>query len=401
MLELEAAIQRILDLIPPTQPERIALGHAHGRILAEQIVSPVDLPAFDNSAMDGYAVRAADLATATADAPVLLRLLGRAAAGEVFSGNVTPGSCVRVFTGSPLPNGADAVMMQEDTRPAPAQTGAIQFIDVCKPWENVRFQGEDFKRGTPLGHAGDQLTAGRLHLLAATGLTHLNVGRRPVCSLLATGSELLEAGTPLAPGKIFESNRLGLAALAQRFGAETKIFPLVKDTLPDTRAALETAFEQCDLVVTSGGVSVGEMDFVKTAFEQLGGELQFWKVAIRPGRPFVFGRCRGKFLFGLPGNPVSAFVTFLLLVRPALLRWQGAANLNPAAGSGVLAEPLSNPAERRHLMRVAVDAAGKVRSSGAQASHTLMSLAAANALVDVPPKTTLPPGAMVPLIRWE
>jgi molybdopterin molybdotransferase len=351
--------------------------------------------------MDGYAVRAADLATAAADAPVSHQLLGRAAAGEIFAGQVTPGGCVRVFTGSPLPAGADAVMMQEDTRLDSARPGAVLFLDACKPWESVRFQGEDFKRGTPLGQAGDHLTAGRIHLLAAAGLTHLNVGRRPVCGLLATGSELLEGGTPLVPGKIFESNRLGLAALAQRAGAETRIFPLVKDTLPDTRAALEIAFEQCDLVITSGGVSVGEMDFVKTAFEQLGGELQFWKVAIRPGRPFVFGRCRGKFLFGLPGNPVSAFVTFLLLVRPALLRWQGATNLHPVAGSGVLAEPLSNPGARRHLMRVSVDAAGKVRSSGAQASHTLLSLAAADALVDVPPKTTLPPGAIVPLIRWE
>ena len=292
-------------------------------------------------------------------------------------------------------------MMQEDTRLDPARPGTVQFLDACKPWENVRFQGEDLKRGASLGQPGDQLTAGRLQLLAAAGLTRLDAGRRPLCGLLATGSELLEGGTSLLPGKIFESNRLGLAALAQRAGAETRIFPLVKDTLADTRAALETAFEQCDLVVTSGGVSVGEMDFVKSAFEQLGGELQFWKVAIRPGRPFVFGRCREKFLFGLPGNPVSAFVTFLLLVRPALLRWQGATNLNPAAGSGVLAEPLSNPGDRRLLLRVTVDAAGQVRSAGAQASHTLLSLAAANALVDVPPKTTLASGAFVPLIRWE
>jgi molybdopterin molybdotransferase len=400
MLELEAAIQRILDSIPPAAPERVPLADAHGRILLEKLLSPVDLPAFDNSAMDGYAVRAADLASAAADSPVPLKLLGRAAAGEVFDGEVTSGGCVRVFTGSPLPRGADAIMMQEDTRPDPAHPGTVLFLDTCKPWEDVRLQGEDVKLGAPLAEPGDALTAGRLQLLAAAGLTHVNAGRRPVCGLLATGSELLEPGQPLAPGKIFESNRLALAALAHRAGAETRIFPLVKDALDETRAALETAFAECDVIITSGGVSVGEMDFVKSAFEQLGGELQFWKVAIRPGRPFVFGRCRGKFLFGLPGNPVSAFVTFLVLVRPALLRWQGALDVK-SASAGVLAEPLSNPGERRLLIRVIVDTSGHIRSSGAQGSHILFSLAKANGLVNVPPKTILPAGAIVPVIRWD
>ncbi len=219
--------------------------------------------------------------------------------------------------------------------------------------------------------------------------------------LLASGSELLEGGQPLASGKIYESNRAGLAALAAQAGAIPRIFPLVKDSLADTRAALESAFAGCDVVVTSGGVSVGEMDFVKDAFEKIGGELQFWKVAIRPGRPFVFGRLGEKFLFGLPGNPVSAFVTFLLLVRPALARWQGARDVRLPAHPGTLVEPLVNPGERRHFTRVTVDAAGNVRSAGTQASHILSSLASADALVDVPPKTTLPAGAAVSVLRWE
>ena len=401
MLELEAAIQRILDCLPPARPERVALGHAHGRFLTEQVCSPIDLPAFDNSAMDGYAVRAADLAHAAADSPVALNLLGRIAAGEIFTGEVTSGTCVRIFTGSAMPRGADAVVMQEDTKIDSARPDSVLVLDSCKPWENVRFQGEDVKRGASLGEPGDELTVGRIQLLAAAGLTHINVGRRLVCGLLATGSELLEGGQPLSPGKIFESNRLGLAALAQRAGADTRIFPLVKDTPTETRAALESAFSQCDIVLTSGGVSVGELDFVKSAFEQLGGEMQFWKVAIRPGRPFVFGRWREKFLFGLPGNPASAFVTFLVLVRPALRRWQGAANIHSANGSGVLAEPLANAGDRRFFCRVTVDAEGRIRGAGAQSSHIMLSLAAANGLVDVPPKTTLPAGSIVPVIRWE
>ena len=207
--------------------------------------------------------------------------------------------------------------------------------------------------------------------------------------LLATGSELQEPGQPLAPGQIYESNRIALAALMQRAGAVPRTFPLVADALAATSLALADAFNQCDAVVTSGGVSVGEMDFIKRAFEQIGGELEFWKVAIKPGRPFVFGRCRGKLLFGLPGNPVSALVTFLLLVRPALLRWQGATDVSLPAHPGVLAEPLANDGERRHFMRVKVDPTGKVRSAGVQASHVLSSVAAANGLVDVPPNTTL------------
>jgi molybdopterin molybdotransferase len=401
MLELEAALGRILALMPPPRVECVDLAQAHRRILAERLVSPLDLPAFDNSAMDGYAVQAADLARASANSPVMLNCIGRVAAGETFTGAVLPGSCVRLFTGSTMPHGADAVVMQEDTRTDPSRLGVVEFLDTIKPWENIRFRGEDLKTGALLGESGDQLSASRINLLAATGLTRLLVGGRPIAGLLATGSELIEGGQPLAPGKIYESNRTGLANLAADCGAIPKIFPLVADTPADTRAALESALSGCDILITSGGVSVGELDFVKTAFEQMGGELEFWKVSIRPGRPFVFGRWQGKFLFGLPGNPVSAFVTFLLLVRPALLRWQGVAAVGLPAFPGVLAEPLANLGFRRHFMRVAMDASGKVHSAGAQASHALSSLAAANGLVDVPPESTLPAGSNVRVLRWE
>jgi molybdopterin molybdotransferase len=252
-----------------------------------------------------------------------------------------------------------------------------------------------------LAEPGDALTPARISLLAATGLARVPVGRRPAAGLLATGSELREPGQPLAPGQIYESNRLGLASLIRRAGAVPKVFPLVADSLAATRLALEQAFNQCDVVITSGGVSVGELDFIKQAFEQTGGSLEFWKVAIKPGRPFVFGSCRGKLLFGLPGNPVSALVTFLLLVRPALLRWQGAQDVSLPAYPGVLVEPLANPGQRRHFLRVKVDAAGKVRSAGIQASHILSASATANGLVDVPPETTLPAGKTVSVIRWD
>jgi molybdopterin molybdotransferase len=401
MLEFEEALARVLAAVPGPTSEYVSLSEAAGRVLAEPARSLIDLPVFDNSSMDGYGLRAADVVSARPEMPVLLRLAGRIAAGEVFTGQVTTGTCVRLFTGSPLPPGADAVVMQEETRVESGAPGEVLIMSPAAPGENVRSRGGDVKRGSTLGDAGEVVTAGRLGLLAAAGFAGVRVGRQPVVGLLATGSELQEPGQPLAPGRIYESNRVALAALLGCVGAVPRILPLVADDLGATSRALEEACNQCDAVVTTGGVSVGEMDFIKRAFGQVGGELEFWKVAIKPGRPFAFGRCRGRLLFGLPGNPVSALVTFLLLVRPALLRWQGAANLSLPALPGVLAEPLANDGGRRHFMRVKVDPVGRVFSAGIQASHVLSSVAVANGLVDVPPNTTLAAGSTVSVLRWD
>jgi molybdopterin molybdotransferase len=401
MISLEQALEQILKLVPPVVSESVPLTEADGRILAEQVHSPIDLPSFDNSAMDGYAVRAADVASASSQSPVKLRRCGRVAAGENYTGTVDPGTCVRLFTGSLLPKGADAVVMQEDTRLTPDSSEEVLVLDVVKPWENIRLRGEDVRSGAELAPAGVRLNPMNLSLLAATGLSFVRAGRQPLVGILATGSELREAGQSLSPGQIYESNRLGLAALVRRAGGIPKIFPLVPDALAETKLALTQAFDACDALVTSGGVSVGEMDFIKRAFEDAGGTLEFWKVAIKPGRPFVFGSCRGKLLFGLPGNPVSALVTFLLLVRPALLRWQGASSVPLPAFPAELAERLSNPGSRRHFLRVKVDTQGKVWSAGVQASHILSASAGADGLVDLPPDTTLEAGASVQVLRWD
>ena len=400
MLELDEARERVLAAIQPLPVERVRLSLALGRCLGEEIVSNLDLPVFDNSAMDGYAVRAGDVHSARVDAPVSLRLAGRVAAGDTFEGVITPGACLRIFTGSPMPAGADAVVMQEDTRLDPIFSDRVQCLEAVKPWENVRLRGEDVKAGRPLLGAGERINAGRIGLLAAIGVGEVTVGKRPVAALLSTGDELAEAGSPLRPGQIFESNRALLASLAEHSNAVPKVFPIVPDTLAATRGALAQALAHSDVVVTTGGVSVGEMDLVKQAFTELGGAIQFWKVAIKPGKPFVFGQSAGKVLFGLPGNPVSAAVTFLLLVRPALWKCQGATDVLPETGSCLLAEALRNPGDRRHFVRVRVDSRGEARSAGAQASHMLSSLASANGLVDVPAGTTLPAGSLVPVIRF-
>lgn len=401
MLELEQALDRLLAAVPAPGAEDIPVSEAHGRVLALPARAHVDLPGFDNSAMDGYAVRAADTTKATAQEPARLRLIGGVAAGQEARTHVEAGECARIFTGAMLPPGADAVVMQEDTRVDAGEPSAVFVCEAAQAGENIRRRGEDVSQGAVLLPAGTRVNAASLNLLAAAGVWRLSVGVRPRVGLLATGSELRPPGSELAAGQIYESNRLGLAALARAAGALPELLPLTPDTLEATTAALRDAFAGCDAVITTGGVSVGETDYVKRAFAELGGEVEFWRVAMKPGRPFVFGRWGSKLLFGLPGNPVSALVTFVLLARPALLRWQGAADVTLPAASGVLGEPIANPGPRRHFVRVSINAAGRVVSAGTQASHVLSSLARANGLLDVAPETTLPAGAPVRVLQWE
>ena len=401
MLELEQALERILAAVPPAQPEEIPVSDAHRRVAVQAIDSPMDLPAFDNSAMDGYAVRSADVGRATKEAPARLRIIGKVAAGDLFHGELAAGSCVRLFTGSPLPNGADCVVMQEDTQSDTEDAGEVTITEPSRPWENVRLKGEDVRLGQQLMTAGQPIGVGHLCLLSAVGISRVLVGRQATVGLIATGSELREPGTPLTSGQIYESNRAGLAALIRSAGAIPITFPLVEDKPEPTRQALSAAIAQCDIVVSAGGASVGELDLIKPTLSDLGGEIGFWKVAMRPGRPFVFGQLQGKLFFGLPGNPVSALVTYLLLVRPALRRWQGAADTELRRVSGVLAQELRNPGSRRHFVRVRIHIDGAVSIAGPQGSHMLRSFAEAQGLVDVPAETSLPAGASVTVRLWE
>jgi molybdopterin molybdotransferase len=400
MIELQEAIERILARIPPVQKEPILLNESPRRILASDVMALHDLPPFDNSAMDGYAVRSADTISATSENPKSLRVRAQIPAGSTFNEELAEGECARIFTGSPVPAGADAVVMQEDTQPEVTSPDIVKVLDSVRPFENIRLRGGDVKKGSPVGSAGQKITPGLVSLLAASGIREMNVGRRPRVGLLATGSELRETGS-LLPGQIYESNRIMLQTLTGHLAHKTVIYPIVPDRLDETRKSLSQAFADCDIVITSGGASVGEMDFLKQAFQDIGGNLEFWKVSIRPGKPFVFGQRDGKFLFGLPGNPVSAFVTFLLLVRPALLQWQGAKNIFLQTHPGTLGEPLVNSGARRHYVRVQVDEQGDVFSAGLQSSHALGSLASANGFVDVPPHAKLAIGTTVKVMKWE
>ena len=389
MLSLEEAVEQSLAAAPLLGTETVQLAHTAGRFAAVDANASVALPGFDNSAMDGYAVQSRDLRSATPDSPVALSCIGMIPAGTEPACAVDEGTCIRIFTGSPIPDGADAVIMQEDCRIEPGDERTIRCNDSVKPWENVRLKGEDIREGDKVIAAGTRLTAGTIGLLAATGHGTLEVGLQPKVGLVATGSELVEPPNDLQPGEIYESNRTMLASLVAPANGLPTQYPIVPDSLEATVDALERAFAENDVVVTSGGVSVGDHDHVRPAIERLRGSLDFWKIAVKPGKPFVLGQAGGKPLFGLPGNPVSALVTFLLLVQPALLKMQGATEWGLPKRPGLLAEALANRGDRRHFVRVTLDANGLVRSIGGQRSHMLGSLAKSNGLVDLPPCSRL------------
>ena len=398
MLSLEEAIERSLAAAPELGSKTIPLADAEGRFATSDTKARVSLPGFDNSAMDGYAVRSCDLKGASANSPVGLDCIGVIPAGTFPSDSLNNGTCMKIYTGSPIPNGADAVIMQEDCQTTPDACNTVHCNDSVKPWENIRLEGEDIREGDAVISNGSRITAGTIGLLAASGHDRIEVGRRPRVGLLATGSELTEPPGCLKPGEIYESNRAMLTSLAAKVNAEPTPYPIVPDSLDNTVAALERAFAENDVVMTSGGVSVGDHDHVKPAIEQLGGSVDFWKIAVKPGKPFVLGQVGSKPLFGLPGNPVSALVTYLLIVRPALLNMQGAREWRLTKRPGCLVDELVNRGDRRHFMRVTIDDRGLVLSAGGQRSHMLSSLAKANGLVDLPPKSRWSKGERVEVI---
>jgi molybdopterin molybdotransferase len=401
MLQLEEAVSNMLAHLPVPQAEQINLADAPGRILLTPPVAQIALPPFDNSAVDGYAVRAADTETASRESPIQLRLTGRVPTGADRALEVIPGACARVFTGSLLPAGADAVVMQEDVTTSPDLADVVNIHSPVEQGECVRRMGEDLRPGSRLGEAGIRIGAGLVNLLAACGIERVQVGRQPRVCLLISGSELREPPGPLERGQIFESNRATLTALLGTLRMSPSKSMLVQDSRDEVRSALSRGIEQCEVVITSGGVSVGETDHIKQAFEELGGKIEFWRVAIKPGKPFVFGRLNNHFLLGLPGNPVSAFVTFLLLVRPFLLRWQGAGDVALRWTTGQLGEAVENSGQRRHFLNVILDGDGLVWRSGRQASHRVSTLARANGLLDVASGMKLAAGETVKVLLGE
>lgn len=381
--------------------ERVPSFEALGRVLAQSLTSPVDVPPLDNSAMDGYAVRAADLARAgqpDADAAhATLPQAQRIAAGQVGSA-LHAGHCARIFTGAPVPEGADAVVMQEHTAPG-ANDGSVYFTQPVALGQNIRRRGEDIAQGQTVLSAGLRLGAAALGVAASVGAAELSVFKRPRVAVLTTGNELVMPGQPLPPGAIYNSNRHTLRGLVQACGAQADDMGIVPDQLDATRAALRRAAQHSDLVISSGGVSVGEEDHLRAAVMAEGG-LEFWALAIKPGKPFVFGWLQREdgsraLYMGLPGNPVASFITFLLLVRPVLGVLSGEAWALPQ-GQALRADFAWPKADkRREFLRARLTPEGGVVLFPNQGSGVLSSAAWADGVVDLAPGTTVQPGDLV------
>ena len=388
MQPVEEYRAEVLATVRPLDPRQLDLAAADGAVLAQNITARSPLPPFDNSAMDGYAVRSADLAAASADSPVTLPVEGEVPAGETRPTEVRAGTCVRIMTGALMPGGADAVVPVEQTD---GGTRQVQIRLAARPGDSVRRAGGDAQAGDLLLAEGAQLGAPQLGLLAAAGHGSVLAVPRPRLTVISTGSELAEPGEPLVPGQIWESNSFMLAAAARQAGCTAQRHPVVRDRKEDVLDAVQQAIEDADVLVTSGGVSMGgEHDVVKAALQTLG-TVQFRKVAMQPGMPQGFGVVgpRSTPIFTLPGNPVSAYVSFVLFVWPAVRVMQ---NLQPermAPARAVLSADVHSPASKTSFLRgILSREAGQVTPVTGQASHQLASLARANALIVVPPEVT-------------
>jgi molybdopterin molybdotransferase len=369
-------------LAPVTEAETVGIRHSLGRVLAQEIVPRIDVPGHDNSAMDGYAVRGADLSPS---GDVFLKLAGSAFAGKVFNGAVGPGECVRVMTGAVMPQGTDTVVVQEVCR---ADGDRIAVPAGQKAGQNVRAAGEDLRAGVPVLRPGQAVRAADLGLLASLGIAEVSVKRRLRVAFFSTGDELASIGAPLAQGQVYDSNRYTLHAMLANLGVEAIDMGVVRDDARQLEAAFTAAAAQADAIITTGGVSVGEADFVKQLMAQLG-EVLFWKIAMRPGRPMAFGRIacgeKAAFLFGLPGNPVAVMVTFHQFVRPALLVLGGRSDeLAIPLLKAVSATAIRKVPGRTEYQRGVLYEEGgtwKVRTTGQQGSGVLRSMSEANCYI--------------------
>lgn len=390
MLSFEEALSRLLAAAAPVDGiETLPLIAARGRVLASSQQSAINVPPHDNSAMDGYVLRAVD-----APAPCTLPISQRIAAGCVGQ-PLLAGSAARIFTGAPIPPGGDCVVMQENCR---EENGSVHLSEAAQSGKNIRRAGEDIRAGDTVLTAGTRLLPQHLGLAASVGLAHLPVRRRLKVALISTGDELTMPGETLKPGAIYDANRFVLQGLLEQLGCSVSDLGVIPDQLEQTRAALRTAAAEHDLILTSGGVSVGEEDHVKPAL-QAEGELDLWKIAIKPGKPLAFGQVRkpgGTTAFiGLPGNPVAAFTTFLMLVRPFILHAQGRAQTAPQALRLPAAFAWPKPDKRREFLRARLNDDGCLVLYPNQGSGVLSSAAWADGLIDLPPATAVATGDLL------
>ncbi|ALS98001.1 molybdopterin molybdotransferase MoeA [Lacimicrobium alkaliphilum] len=381
LLDVEQAMDKMLSALTPatTESQNIHLEQACGRILSEPVRSEFSVPPFDNSAMDGYALRAADLKQSNT-----LRLIGKSFAGEPFDGALDAGQTVRIMTGAVIPDGADAVMMQENCQ---AEGDNITFNSVVKAGDNIRRSGEDIRSGDIVLPRGHKISPVDIGLLASLGIAEVTVYRPLRVALFSSGDELVLPGTPLKQGQIYDSNRAALRAMLEKMDIEVIDLGLIPDDKKHLEEAMQRGAHSADAMISSGGVSVGEADYTKEVLEQLG-QVSFWKLAIKPGKPFAFGKVDDCAFFGLPGNPVSALVTFHQLVTPALALLGGQMPQQSLLLSAISSDKLKKRPGRMDLQRGICwqdeNGALMVKSSGKQGSGLLTSISKANCFIRLP-----------------
>ncbi len=399
MISVEDAQKSILAMIQPMGREKVDLRSCLGRVLAEDVESPRPIPPWNNSAMDGYALRSEDVRGATREAPRKLRVIEEIQAGVVATRKVGPGDAVKIMTGAPIPPGADAVVLVEETERI--SDDAVHIFLEAPQGEAVRLAGEDVRAGEKVFEAGAVLGPASVGMLANIGRPSAQVYQKPRVAILATGEELVDLGEHPGVGQIFNSNSYALAAQVIEAGGEPVLLGIARDNAADLERRISDGLA-ADLMITSGGVSVGDFDLVKSTLGELGNEMRFWRVRMKPGKPMAFGVLNGKPVFGLPGNPVSTMVSFELFVRPGLRKMQGQKRLFRPTVEARLLAPLAKSPERRHYVRSIVHRSREgwvARALEAQGSNILHSMVRANGLVIFPEfETALAAGSLVQAI---
>ena len=382
LMSIESALTKMqTELTNVCQPISLPLERTLGYALAHDVLSPLNVPSFNNSAMDGYALSQADLQTCSCEQPLVLKQVGLALAGSPYVGEIPSGCCVRIMTGAVLPNGVDTVVMQEQVSASDEQ---ITFTHNPKSGDNVRLAGEDIKDGQCVLKQGHQLTPRDIPLLASLGLATIDVFRKLKVAVLSSGDELKSLGEPLNVGELYDSNRYSMIALLSRLNVEVIDFGIIKDDKSALREAFICADQQADVVISSGGVSVGEADFIKEILADLG-TVSFWKIAIKPGKPFAFGHLPNSVFIGLPGNPVSALVTLYQLAVPAMEKLSGVTAKSPMRFTAIMQDDIRKKAGRTDFQRgfYFVDKTGQivVQSTGKQGSGIFSSMSQSNCFI--------------------
>ena len=390
MISEDDARAKILEAVQPLRPQKISIRQAQGRFAAEDYSARFPLPMFDNSAMDGYAVIARDCKP-----DARLQIVGEQPAGIARNLRVSNGNTIRIFTGAPMPAGADSVVMQEDVTRAGDEIVVNTGVEAG---DFIRTRGCDLGEGQKILQAGGQITAATAALLASQGFSEIAVGGEPRAAIISTGDELADPAAKLQPGQIYDSNSVLLQALLERAGANVSFSEQCRDDADSLRKTFQAAAKN-EIVVVTGGVSVGEHDLVQETLRGLGAKIDIWRVAIKPGKPFLFGKLDHTLFFGLPGNPVSAFVTFLQFVRPAILKMMGAMIFDLPRTPARLNLELSNDGDRPHYFRGKLEQ-GVFMPVGRQESHALFGLSQSNALLRLEPGEDRKPGEMVEVQIW-